>query len=34
VLAIDDEPDLLNIIKTTLEEEGFRVFAFLTHKPG
>ena len=28
VLAIDDEPDLLDIIKTTLEEEGFRVFAF------
>ena len=28
VLAIDDEPDLLDIIKTTLEEEGFRVFTF------
>ena len=28
VLAIDDEPDLLDIVKTTLEGEGFRVFAF------
>ena len=26
VLAIDDEPDLLDIIKTALEGEGFRVF--------
>jgi DNA-binding response OmpR family regulator len=28
VLAIDDEPDLLNIIRTTLETEGFSVTAF------
>jgi DNA-binding response OmpR family regulator len=28
VLAIDDEPDLLDIVKTTLEGEGFRVFTF------
>jgi len=28
VLAIDDEPELLAIIKTTLEGEGFQVFTF------
>ncbi len=26
ILAIDDEPDLLDVIKTALESEGFRVF--------
>jgi DNA-binding response OmpR family regulator len=34
VLAIDDEPDLLDIIKNTLEGEGFRVFAFATAEEG
>jgi CheY-like chemotaxis protein len=28
VLVIDDEPDLLDIVKTTLEGEGYRAFAF------
>lgn len=28
VLAVDDEPALLDIIKTTLEGEGYRVVAF------
>src|SRR5438552_8830370 len=27
VLVIDDEPDLLDIVKTTLEGEGYRAFA-------
>ena len=34
VLAIDDEPDLLDIVKTTLEGEGYRVFAFTEPQDG
>jgi two-component system, cell cycle sensor histidine kinase and response regulator CckA len=34
VLAIDDEPDLLDIMKSTLEGEGFRVFAFSAPEEG
>ena len=34
VLVIDDEPDLLDIIKTALEDEGFRVFAVADPQEG
>jgi DNA-binding response OmpR family regulator len=34
ILAIDDEPDLLDIIKTALEGEGFRVFPFADAQAG
>jgi len=34
VLAIDDEPDLLDIIKTALEDEGFRVLTFTEAQAG
>jgi DNA-binding response OmpR family regulator len=34
VLAIDDEPDLLDIIKTALEGEGFQVFTFSDAQAG
>jgi two-component system, cell cycle sensor histidine kinase and response regulator CckA len=34
VLAIDDEPDLLDIVKTALEGEGFQVFAFSKPQDG
>lgn len=34
VLAIDDEPEILNIIKECLEMEGFQVLAALGAKEG
>ena len=34
VLVIDDEPDLLDIIKTTLEGEGYRVFTAVDPQEG
>jgi DNA-binding response OmpR family regulator len=34
ILAIDDEGDLLDIVKTALEGEGFRVFGFTDPQAG
>jgi len=34
VLVIDDEPDLVDIIKTTLEDEGYRVFTAVDPQEG